>query len=378
MNPNQNWIFVDGNEEEGFLGTVQPDVESLNCGRKEVIWVEKETRKRVEVEKETKEGEFVDECGTLAEELLFGESTSGKNPESTLQRRSRLRGNRTWGTGHFGDDELPRPTRLQRIAKRQRSSSKLTASYGVLTGHLSRVHGGTIRLRPQGQNASALGVHYRTEKPKELVQSYHKRAARIEKSDLVALYSEFAGMETLRCVGRAELAVSGSFADMRLLPSTRNNHDADLLHDKRITLSPLECLAVISTLHPVLIATKLISLVGNENISKFLLEVRVYNFQFQLERDESSQCHRTKKESKAKRTGAACQVDSLERGIHAWLAERTGPTENIIRSAGGGSIKATLGVSLLYKVCGIVMKQLSPYVKPGTMTNFNMALWPFL
>ena len=102
-------------------------------------------------------------------------------------------------------------------------------------------------------------------------------------------------METLRCVGRAELTLSGSFADMRLLPSTRNNHGADLLvltspghlqlfshdslfsltseHDKRITLSSLECPAVVPTLHPVLSATKLISLVGSENASKLLLEV---------------------------------------------------------------------------------------------------------
>ncbi|GKF73658.1 hypothetical protein Tco_0219990, partial [Tanacetum coccineum] len=44
-------------------------------------------------------------------------------------------------------------------------------------------------------------------------------------------------------------------------------------HDKRITLSSLECPAVVPTLHPVLSATKLISLVGNENTSKFLLEI---------------------------------------------------------------------------------------------------------
>ncbi|GJV70725.1 synaptobrevin, WD40/YVTN repeat-like-containing domain protein, partial [Tanacetum coccineum] len=38
-----------------------------------------------------------------------------------------------------------------------------------------------------------------------------------------------ARMKTLRCVGRAELTLSGSFSDMRLLLSTRNNHGADLL-----------------------------------------------------------------------------------------------------------------------------------------------------
>ncbi|GKD59055.1 hypothetical protein Tco_1296564 [Tanacetum coccineum] len=73
-------------------------------------------------------------------------------------------------------------------------------------------------------------------------------------------------METLRCVGRAELTLGGSFADMRLLPSTRNNHENKFL-------SSLDCPAVVPTLHPVLSAKNLISLVGSENASKFLLEV---------------------------------------------------------------------------------------------------------
>ncbi|GJZ43827.1 hypothetical protein Tco_0591082, partial [Tanacetum coccineum] len=38
-----------------------------------------------------------------------------------------------------------------------------------------------------------------------------------------------ARMKTLRCVGRAKLTLSGSFYDMQLLLSTRNNHGADLL-----------------------------------------------------------------------------------------------------------------------------------------------------
>ncbi|GJR77184.1 synaptobrevin, WD40/YVTN repeat-like-containing domain protein [Tanacetum coccineum] len=42
-----------------------------------------------------------------------------------------------------------------------------------------------------------------------------------------------ARMKTLRCVGRAELTLSGPFSDMRLLLSTRNNHDADLLVKKQ-------------------------------------------------------------------------------------------------------------------------------------------------
>ncbi|XP_076890939.1 uncharacterized protein LOC143542176 [Bidens hawaiensis] len=103
------------------------------------------------------------------------------------------------------------------------------------------------------------------------------------------------GMETLRCVGRAEVTLIGSFADMSLLPSAINNNGADLLvltspghlqlvnrkdlsaltsqHEKRITLSSLECPAVIPTLNPVISTAKLISLVGNENTSKFLLEI---------------------------------------------------------------------------------------------------------
>ncbi|KAL8262357.1 hypothetical protein R6Q59_026406 [Mikania micrantha] len=103
------------------------------------------------------------------------------------------------------------------------------------------------------------------------------------------------GMETLRCVGRAEVTLIGSFADMSLLPSAINNHGVDLLvltspghlqlvshknlsalaseHEKRITLSSLECPLAIPTLSPVLTAAKLISLVGSENTSKFLLEI---------------------------------------------------------------------------------------------------------
>ncbi|GKF12270.1 hypothetical protein Tco_0050196, partial [Tanacetum coccineum] len=38
-----------------------------------------------------------------------------------------------------------------------------------------------------------------------------------------------ARIKTLRCVSRAELTLNGSFSDMRLLLSTRNNLGADLL-----------------------------------------------------------------------------------------------------------------------------------------------------
>ncbi|GKC11820.1 hypothetical protein Tco_1008602 [Tanacetum coccineum] len=51
------------------------------------------------------------------------------NPDSTLQRRSRLLGTDK-EPEHFGDDELPRPSGLQRLAKSQRTGSNSTASFG--------------------------------------------------------------------------------------------------------------------------------------------------------------------------------------------------------------------------------------------------------
>nr|GFA07605.1 hypothetical protein [Tanacetum cinerariifolium] len=104
-------------------------------------------------------------------------------------------------------------------------------------------------------------------------------------ADLLILTLEWStGMKNLRCVGRGELALSGYFTDMRC---TRNNHGADLLvltspghlqlfsndslfsltskHDKRISLSSLECPVVVPTLDLVLSASKLISLLGSEN-----------------------------------------------------------------------------------------------------------------
>ncbi|GKA56792.1 hypothetical protein Tco_0755864 [Tanacetum coccineum] len=51
------------------------------------------------------------------------------NPDSTLQRRSRLLGTDE-EPEHFGDDELPRPPGLQRLAKSQRTDSNSTASSG--------------------------------------------------------------------------------------------------------------------------------------------------------------------------------------------------------------------------------------------------------
>ncbi|GJS27597.1 hypothetical protein Tco_0488217 [Tanacetum coccineum] len=47
-----------------------------------------------------------------------------KNSESTLQRRSRLRGTDK-EPDHFGDDELPRPPGLQRIAKNRKAKMQV-------------------------------------------------------------------------------------------------------------------------------------------------------------------------------------------------------------------------------------------------------------
>ncbi|GJX36298.1 hypothetical protein Tco_0247855 [Tanacetum coccineum] len=51
------------------------------------------------------------------------------NPDSTLQRRSRFLGTDE-EREHFGDDELPRPPGLQRLAKSQRTGSNSTANSG--------------------------------------------------------------------------------------------------------------------------------------------------------------------------------------------------------------------------------------------------------
>ncbi|GJR43917.1 hypothetical protein Tco_1312020 [Tanacetum coccineum] len=51
------------------------------------------------------------------------------NPASTMQRRNRLLGTDE-EPEHFGDDDLPRPPGLQRLAKSQRTGSNSTASSG--------------------------------------------------------------------------------------------------------------------------------------------------------------------------------------------------------------------------------------------------------
>ncbi|GJY55123.1 putative reverse transcriptase domain-containing protein [Tanacetum coccineum] len=66
--------------------------------------------------------------GENDEDWLTRTSTSGKNPESTLARRNRLRVTDEEHE-HFGEDALPRPPGAQRIAKSQRSSNS-TASSG--------------------------------------------------------------------------------------------------------------------------------------------------------------------------------------------------------------------------------------------------------
>ncbi|GKD15861.1 hypothetical protein Tco_1205019 [Tanacetum coccineum] len=61
--------------------------------------------------------------------MKFNQLHKWKNPESTLQRRSRLRDTDN-EPDHFGDDELPWPPGLQRIAKSQRTGSNSTANSG--------------------------------------------------------------------------------------------------------------------------------------------------------------------------------------------------------------------------------------------------------
>lgn len=104
-------------------------------------------------------------------------------------------------------------------------------------------------------------------------------------------------METLRCTGRSDLHLSGSFADMILLPSAGeisshnaalfvltspgqlNFYDHDSLsgianqHDKRVSISPAKYPMVVPTVDPVMTVTKLISLSASENSSKTPLEV---------------------------------------------------------------------------------------------------------
>ncbi|GKA18279.1 hypothetical protein Tco_0698116 [Tanacetum coccineum] len=60
--------------------------------------------------------------------LFLKDKHKWKNPESTLARRHRLRVTDE-KSKHFGEDALPRPPRLQRISKSQRSSNS-TASSG--------------------------------------------------------------------------------------------------------------------------------------------------------------------------------------------------------------------------------------------------------
>lgn len=106
------------------------------------------------------------------------------------------------------------------------------------------------------------------------------------------------GMETLRCTGRSDLHLSGSFADMILTPSAGeiisshnaalfvltspgklNYYDHDSLSgianqdDKRVSISSAEYPMVVPTVDPVMTVAKLISLSASENSSKTSFEV---------------------------------------------------------------------------------------------------------
>ncbi|GJT44379.1 hypothetical protein Tco_0953094 [Tanacetum coccineum] len=99
-----------------------------NRGRKKSVATKRNKGKEWKLRKKQGKGR-IRHAWTQAEELLVAERHKWKNPESTLQRRSRLRGTDK-EPDHFGDDELPRPPGLQRIAKSQRSGSNSTASSG--------------------------------------------------------------------------------------------------------------------------------------------------------------------------------------------------------------------------------------------------------
>lgn len=114
------------------------------------------------------------------------------------------------------------------------------------------------------------------------------------------------GMANLRCVGRTDLTLTGSFADMILLPSsgtTGGNHKADVfvltnpgqLHfydeaslsalvsqkERNPSISGLEFPVVIPTTNPTMTVAKLIRVPTGENLLKALSEVlheRIYFF----------------------------------------------------------------------------------------------------
>ncbi|ONI03742.1 hypothetical protein PRUPE_6G279100 [Prunus persica] len=106
------------------------------------------------------------------------------------------------------------------------------------------------------------------------------------------------GMGNLRCVGRTDLTLTGSFADMILLPSsgtTGGNHKADVfvltnpgqLHfydeaslsalvsqkERNLSISGLEFPVVIPTTNPTMMVAKLIRVPTGENLLKALSEI---------------------------------------------------------------------------------------------------------
>nr|GEW99034.1 myb-like domain, Myb/SANT-like DNA-binding domain protein [Tanacetum cinerariifolium] len=85
----------------------------------------------------------VSKFNSLVNETKAMSKHKWNNPESTNARRKRHRVTNNVPE-LFGDDELPRPAGLHRIAKRQRSSNS-TASSGSTT---------TIRARPEGKNGA--------------------------------------------------------------------------------------------------------------------------------------------------------------------------------------------------------------------------------
>lgn len=106
------------------------------------------------------------------------------------------------------------------------------------------------------------------------------------------------GMETLRCAGRVDLTLTGSFADMILLPSagsTWDNHKSALAiltnpgqlhlyddsglsaslskHDRKASIFPVEFPVIIPTADPSMTVAKFATLPMGGSASEILAEV---------------------------------------------------------------------------------------------------------
>ncbi|GJY55500.1 hypothetical protein Tco_0454615 [Tanacetum coccineum] len=123
----QSFNLIDETEdenEEDPIPTPTPKKSNRDARLKAKAKKTKDTESQVEIKKRARN------VWTQNEELLLVKSKhKWTNPESTNARRYRFRVTDK-EPEHFGDDALPRPPGLQRIAKSQRSGSNSTASSG--------------------------------------------------------------------------------------------------------------------------------------------------------------------------------------------------------------------------------------------------------